>query len=402
MYLSRFGVKNYKCLGEIDIPLTPIHVLVGQNDAGKTSIVEAMVALYGSSEKPLPQVFPAPWSGQELVRYAAQDVRMQLRGEWTTLPGETTPTPHSSFKYGFEVEFPPSGTKCRVAEESLELKGEAPSVLGRHTQKTETEVSQWTRTGKTPEQVDAPELWVLTRVLKPAHKYALNARMMAMPAAIDSQRKFRLDADGFGLPTLLDDIVSHQPELYIHLRACFCELLPQFKSVRIVTEEAIKRSYDAAGHFLSGKSEGKGIQFETRSGREVRGEQASDGAILLLGFLALAHLPDPPTLLLVEEPENGVYPKRFGEVIKILKQMVRREEEPRFPQIILTTHSPYVLSFFDPEEVTFLSRSKDGPDAPVCARPLRDAPNVKERMGSEFYLGELWYNLSEEDLFGEL
>ena len=41
MFLSRFGVKNYKCLGDIDIPLTPIHVLIGQNDAGKTSLLEA-------------------------------------------------------------------------------------------------------------------------------------------------------------------------------------------------------------------------------------------------------------------------------------------------------------------------------------------------------------------------
>ena len=41
MFLSRFGVKNYKCLGDIDIPLTPIHVLSGQNDSGKTSLMEA-------------------------------------------------------------------------------------------------------------------------------------------------------------------------------------------------------------------------------------------------------------------------------------------------------------------------------------------------------------------------
>ena len=61
-----------------------------------------------------------------------------------------------------------------------------------------------------------------------------------------------------------------------------------------------------------------------------------------------------------------------------------------------------MLSFFEPEEVTFLSRAKDSPDAPVRARPLRDAPNISERLGSEFYLGELWYNLSEEDLFGEI
>ena len=47
------------------------------------------------------------------------------------------------------------------------------------------------------------------------------------------------------------------------------------------------------------------------------------------------------------------------------------------------------------------AKGKDRPDAPVRARPLRDAPNIKQRMGNEFYLGELWYNLTEEELFGD-
>jgi hypothetical protein len=60
-----------------------------------------------------------------------------------------------------------------------------------------------------------------------------------------------------------------------------------------------------------------------------------------------------------------------------------------------------VLSFFEPEEVTLLSRESDKPDAPVRARPLRDAPSIRERLGNDFYLGELWYNLSEGELFGD-
>ena len=44
--MTRFGVKNYKCLKEVDIPLTPIHVIIGQNDAGKTSLLEAMLAFF--------------------------------------------------------------------------------------------------------------------------------------------------------------------------------------------------------------------------------------------------------------------------------------------------------------------------------------------------------------------
>jgi predicted ATPase len=110
-------------------------------------------------------------------------------------------------------------------------------------------------------------------------------------------------------------------------------------------------------------------------------------------------LPEPPPLLLLEEPENGIYPKRLGEVITLLRQLVERTDSTPFPQIILSTHSPYVLSFFEPEEVTFLSRPPGKPNAPVRARPLSSVKNIRERMGKEFYLGELWYNLSEEELF---
>ena len=142
---------------------------------------------------------------------------------------------------------------------------------------------------------------------------------------------------------------------------------------------------------------GKGIYFETKNGRSIRAQQASDGAILFLGFLAITSLPEPPNLILIEEPEKGVYPKRLEEIVKLLREVVAGTPESSRPQLILSTHSPYLLSFFAPEEVTFMSRCRSGG---VCARPLRDAPNIRERMDGEFYLGELWYNLSEEELFG--
>lgn len=84
MYLSRFGVKNYKCLADIDIPLTPIHVLIGPNDAGKTSLLEAIVAFYASADKVLPQTFPPPWGGRELVSHWQSAPTVQFSGESRT------------------------------------------------------------------------------------------------------------------------------------------------------------------------------------------------------------------------------------------------------------------------------------------------------------------------------
>jgi len=391
MFLSRFGVKNYKCLEDIDIPLTPIHVLIGQNDAGKTSLLEALAVFYGSAESEIPPLLPQPWQGRELVFHGSDEPLVELAGEWTRSPDDKEEAP--KLEYSFVIKFLNRGTSVKIQEE----------ISNKHAwpdQPTSTRLSMFNRGIKAVPH-EAIEASDLIKILHPAYKYALNPKLMAVPAAIDPGRRFRLDPDGFGLATLLDDILGYDAELFIRLRSEFCQYFPQFRSVRIETEPALKRTYQPNGIHSSGQATGKGIYFETQDGQSLRAQQASDGAILFLAILALAHLPQPPTLLLLEEPENGIYPRRLGEVVAMLKEMVHRAEGVRFPQIIMSTHSPYVLSFFEPEEVTFLSRRPGEPTAGVRARPMRDASHIRERLaGGEFYLGELWYNLDEEDLFG--
>lgn len=393
MYLSRFRVNDYKCLGDVDVPLTPMHVLIGPNDSGKSSLLEALAAYCASGERPLAQIFPQPWNARELVRESSESDRVQFFGQWTDRSATCR------LEYGFSVVFPEDGNKCQVADEWVAVDGER-AEMQRWSQTTFLQHSR-KNPGGAPER--SGELLIQIKdVLRPAHKYSLDAKLMAIPAAIDPVRRFRMDPDGFGLATLLDDIVGYDPELFLRLRRDFCEFFPQFKSVRVETEEAMGRQFRPTGIHSASSQTGKGIYFETRSGKRMRARQASDGALLFLGFLALVYLPEPPGLLLVEEPENGVYPKRLGEVIQLLKRMASRTESVQIPQIIITTHSPYVVSLFEPEEVTFLGRPGGNPDAPVRARPLRDAPHLRQRLaGGEFYLGELWYNLTEEELFGE-
>ena len=393
MHLSRFGVTDYKCLGEVDVPLTPMHVLIGPNDSGKTSFLEALAAFCAGGERPLGEIFPQPWNARELVRQAAGSDHVRFFGQWNDVASS------NRLEYGFSVVFPEDGKDCKSVDEWITVDGERTG-LGKWPAQTFLRHSRMHPDAVSEE--DRERLLRIKNVLRPAHKYSLDAKLMAIPAAIDPVRRFRMDPDGFGLATLLDDIVGYDPELFLRLRRDFCEFFPQFKSVQIETESAMGRTFHPTGIHQSSTQTGKGIYFETRMGKRIRARQASDGAILFLGFLALAYLPEPPGLLLIEEPENGVYPKRLAEVIQLLKQMAAHTEKAQIPQVIFTTHSPYVVSLFEPEEVTFLGRPGGDPDAPVRARPLRDAPDLRERMaGGEFYLGELWYNLTEEELFGE-
>ena len=426
MFLSRFGVKNYKCLGDIDIPLTPIHVLIGQNDSGKTSLMEAIAALYGSLKRPVEEFFPQPWRGPQLVRFGSAEPTIELRGQWLPGPREAPlPGPPDGIAYGFSIRFASSSEAHSVERRWLSTEGRRADKDGNSEVRfpLTSDLPVGVEPSKIASMATKPDirktlqrqfetqlvqsLARLTDFLKPVEKYSLDPRAMKMPAALDTKRKFRLAPDGFGLATLLDDIVGFNSRLFEKVKLEFCKYFPQFTDIRLDTEPGVSRDNGTLGAYSVTERDGKGIKLVSRGRNpraqresDVRAQQASDGAILFLGILALANLPEPPPLLLIEEPENGIYPQRLEQIVRLLQELVQRTDGDPFPQIILSTHSPYVLSFFKPEEVTFLSRISGKPEAPVRARPLRDAPQIRERMGNdEFYLGELWYNLDEEELF---
>lgn len=401
MYMSRFGVKNYKCLGEIDVPLTPIHVLIGENDAGKTSLLEAMAAMLSSSRKPLRDVFPEPWDGWTLVRSGSGRDLIEFSGTWTPSPGEPAPREPPEIRYRLAVQFGIQGKHCECHEECIEnqqssfglhsgASGQTSSILSQR-EKCETFL---------PDEAAAIARKLFT-LLTPARIYRLDPKVLSLPTSLDPERRFELDADGFGLARVLDEIAANFDESFTSIQKEFCGLFPQFRAIRRRTKEAVVRKYGQDGLYDIGRTPGKAIYLEATDGAKIDARQASDGALLLLGLLALVHAPNPPRILLIEEPENGIYPKRIEQAIQILKRFAEAEWPADTPQVVISTHSPYLLSFFEPEEVTFLSRPPDDPDGPVRARPLREAPNIKERLADGFYLGELWYNLSEEDLFGE-
>ena len=56
----------------------------------------------------------------------------------------------------------------------------------------------------------------------------------------------------------------------------------------------------------------------------------------MLGLLALTGVDDTPALVGLEEPENGVHPRR----IQLIAELLKTQETLRQTQHIITTHSP--------------------------------------------------------------
>jgi len=129
------------------------------------------------------------------------------------------------------------------------------------------------------------------------------------------------------------------------------------------------------------------IAFKTREGVLLPAEAVSDGVMLSLAYIALGHAPEPPRVMLIEEPENGIHHASLKETIGTLHALAT----DKGVQVILTTHSPYLLDQVEPEEVRAFSKDKEGA---VHARKLSDIDDV-ETMKKDFMTGEIWGILTE-------
>lgn len=116
-------------------------------------------------------------------------------------------------------------------------------------------------------------------------------------------------------------------------------------------------------------------------------QQMSDGTLKLFAYLLLLEDPNPPPLICIEEPENGLYHKLLE--ILAAEFRARATGEKNAPQIFVTTHHPYLVDALAPEEVWVLEKGEDG--FATISR-VSDDPIVKAMADEGLPLGSLWYS----------
>lgn len=87
-------------------------------------------------------------------------------------------------------------------------------------------------------------------------------------------------------------------------------------------------------------------------GFSVTSSGLSEGTLRIMAFTLVAYLPNPPSLLVVEEPENSIHPQAIAAIMQSLRSLYRG-------QVWVSTHSPVVLADGELTElvITRLDRS---------------------------------------------
>jgi predicted ATPase len=386
--IKRFQVQNYKALRDLTLELTPLHVLIGPNDTGKTSILEAIAALCRSVDHEAAQVFTGSWEGVELIWKGNRDLAISFMAQ-VEEPGA------ESFEYHLSFGFTARGRNISMKEESIQGLGNLPSLNFTNPGWANSVVMQIVNNGGHGSITDDLKKWAI-RIhdsLAGVHYYRWSPPFLALPVAPDSKRRFQMEPSGFGLALCLDDILGYDREQFNRLENRFRKIFPQIKSIKLMPEPAFSSPVDDPKQIpMLQRSEGKGIYFQLHdTAHLVPASQASDGTLLILAYLTILSLPKPPRLILVEEPENGIHPKRLQDLLAILRELV---QEQSHTQVILTTHSPYFVDLFKPDEVTLCQRAQDNS---MTVWRLSESETVREQ-SAFFTLGEIWTGEGDEKL----
>ncbi|MCH7989300.1 MAG: AAA family ATPase, partial [Planctomycetes bacterium] len=341
--ITRFGVKNFKALRDVELELTPLHVLIGPNDMGKTSILQALAAVCRSVDMPLSQAFAGRWNGRELVwrddPTTSVDFKIVAKNDKGTI------------NYATSIVFSEKGRSPRCGEESARFDFESHSIVETNLGGGQTRVCT-----NATQNLSAG---LVHEVLSGVQLYRWVPRFLSLPNAPDSSRRFRMEATGFGLGLCLDDIMGYDRRLIESLEKRFKSIFPEVEIIRLLPEYAFTAPADDSSEVpVLRRTDGKGIYFQLANGGPlIPASQVSDGMLLILAYLTILHLPEPPRLLLIEEPENGIHPERLKLVLEILRDLIQSQQHT---QVLMMTHSPYVVDMFKPEEVTLCFKGDDG------------------------------------------
>ena len=113
---------------------------------------------------------------------------------------------------------------------------------------------------------------------------------------------------------------------------------------------------------------------------QVPGWLLSTGTLRIVALLAALRHPKPPPVLVIEEIENGLDPRTLHLVVEEIRAAITAGTT----QVIITTHSPYLLDLLDLSHIIVVD-CKDG--QPVFQRP--DAAQLAE-WSKSFSLGRLY------------
>ncbi|WP_082780023.1 AAA family ATPase [Gluconobacter albidus] len=375
--IESLHVENYRALRSITLPnLTPLTVLLGPNGSGKSTVFDVFNFLSECFQFGLRHAWDRRGRAREIKSRGA-DGPIVIELKYREKPKTPIITYHLAIDEG------PKGPE--VKEEWLQWRrgthgqpfrflefrsGSGQAVSG---ELPDAEDKRRDTPLRSPDLIAVNTLGQLSEHPRVAALREFITDWYVSYLSIDQTRsqpeagpQERLSKGGENLPNVIQYLKEQHPERLVSMFGRLRERIPRLERV---DAEAMPD-----GRLLL---QIKDAPFD----RPVLSKFASDGTMKMLAYLTVLYDPAPPRFIGIEEPENFLHPKLLPELAEECRSASERS------QLLITSHSPFLLNAMKPEEVRVLYRDEDGFTEAVRATDIQGIPELVKAGGS---LGYLW------------
>lgn len=180
-----------------------------------------------------------------------------------------------------------------------------------------------------------------------------------------------LKSDAGNLPAFLYMLKSKHPKHYHRIVAVIGQVAPYFGDFVL---EPLKLN-------------GERIMLEWRERKgdnTFSASQLSDGTLRFMALATLLLQPEPPAMIVIDEPELGLHPYAIRTLATLIK------EAASMSQVLVSTQSSLLINYMSPEDVIVVDREQEE----STFRRLNG--NGLAAWLQDYSLGELW----EKNIFG--
>ncbi len=361
--LQSVRVRNFKAIVDSKVvKLGALTAFIGNNGAGKSSLIEALET-YRSIVRDGLDVAMQRWLGIEHARHKGQEAKEQAGRPVNPISFELAigESSRKVQRVQLEANNDPAANRIFISKERI-------TGVDRFIERNFKDIMQTYAPGRSVLSAPLVDYEELSTYIHNWQFLTLSPENMGLP--VPQQRtggSVRLARDGSNIADFLRDLRQQDISAYNGIEETMKYVLPYAVDLRPATTIELERK--------------AWLQMK-EANFEVPGWMLSTGTLRLLALLALLRHPNPPSLIVIEEIENGLDPRS----IHLLVEEIRNAVLDGTTQIILTTHSPYLLDLLTLEHLVLVERDAKG--HPRFIRPS-DNGNL-QKWAQDFAPGKLY------------
>lgn len=256
--------RNFKVLRDATLPLGRFTLIVGPNGSGKSTAIRAL----------------------QVVANPSLDISLH-----TVVTADRLSDKKTVVQVVLYCDSPYEDTRVSANWSFI-------SSLLRRTSKTDSDtqfVLGYHREDGKP--LSDEEARPLKAKLARIRTFSFDARSISLPVQL--RPNMELDHYGDSLTGVLDRLRDQEPERFEALNDELGRWFPEFDRILFDTPDVGQRAF----------------LLRTRNGRyAISAADVSHGTLLSLAIMTLSYLPDPPSIVCLEEPDRGIHPRLLREI----------------------------------------------------------------------------------------